>query len=91
MSLKLIELERTKIKIVIREEKKIINLNFKDNKNLINIGNYPILDTKNIIVQRFVMANITPGLEIYANDGITLVAKIDNDGNLGIKGQMYTL
>lgn len=44
-----------------------------------------------ITISNINLAVDADGLEIYANDGVTLLAKIDSSGNLGIKGMVYTL
>jgi hypothetical protein len=74
------QIDISKLQVVIIEEKKNIN-----------IGNIPSFDSTNQVVDKFILANNTTSLEIYAPDGVTLVAKIDSNGNLGIKGQVYSI
>lgn len=80
MSLTMKNIDSSKLQVVIKEE----------NKN-INVGNIIGFDSNNMTVQKFILKDNQTSLEIYAPDGVTLVAKIDSSGNLGIRGQIYTI
>lgn len=81
MSLNLKNIDTSKLQVVINEEKDTILVS----------GNITDFNSTNQVVDKFVLANYNTSLEIYAPDGVTLVAKIDANGNLGIKGQIYTI
>lgn len=42
-------------------------------------------------VQKVIMNSDSNGLEIYAEDGTTLLFKLDSSGNLGLKGVVYPI
>lgn len=80
MSLIMKNIDTSRLQVVIKEE----------NKN-VTVGNIIGYNPASYILQKIILANYTDSLEIYAPDGVTLVAKIDSNGNLGIKGQIYTI
>jgi len=80
MTLKLSSIETQRLQVVIKEE-----------NNTITVGNIIGYNPTNIIVNSIVLASPLTSLKIYAADGVTLVAQIDNNGNLLLLGQIMQL
>lgn len=97
--------QETKILQVTKQENKIVEVNISQNKLIKVIEKFSevikldkviyqhvsIVDTTNLSVQKFVLRDDNIGLDVYAEDGITLIFRIDGQGNVGTKGIVYSL
>lgn len=57
----------------------------------LNIGGTEIISSTRTVKPVALINPDTDGIPIYAADGITMIAKIDNNGNLLLKGRVLTL
>lgn len=55
------------------------------------VGYIKALAVGSTVLSTIVIDNATTGFRIYAHDGITILLQLDNNGNLGLKGMVYTL
>ena len=57
----------------------------------LKVGGVQIIDNDGTVVPVKIKAPDTGGIKIYASDGVTQIALIDEDGNLFIKGSIGQL
>ena len=64
---------------------------YRINTLAIYVGAVARIDSSGNIIPNSIRCQDANGLKIYAADGVTLLMSLDVNGNLGIRGMVYSL